>query len=178
MKIPVDDITESAKEIRFAERIDGLNDLYKNSQFRDFSFPPFLEVDLVYYRSGQEIFFTGSLGGMLEGSCSRCLRSYSFLLNKAFDFVLTPDPAKSGRKIEELKREDLGLSYYSTEEIKLAPLIKEQVMLALPTRPLCHENCRGLCGSCGVDLNKDTCDCTSTTADPRMAIFRTLRVGR
>ena len=47
MKIPVDDITESAKEIRFSERIDGLNDLYKNGQFRDFGFPPFLEVDLV-----------------------------------------------------------------------------------------------------------------------------------
>jgi len=178
MKIPVDDITESAKEIRFAERIDGLNDLYKNSQFRDFGFPPFLEVDLVYYRSGQEIFFKGSFGGKLEGSCSRCLRSYSFPLNKAFDFVLSPDPAKPGRKIEELRREDLGLSYYSTEEINLAPLIKEQVMLALPTRPLCDENCRGLCGSCGVDLNQETCDCIGPTADPRMAIFRTLKVGR
>ena len=178
MKIPVDDITESAKEIRFAERIDGLNDLYKNGQFRDFGFPPFLEVDLVYYRSGQEIFFKGSFGGKLEGNCSRCLRSYSFPLNKAFDFVLSPDPSKPGRKIEELRREDLGLSYYSTEEINLAPLIKEQVMLALPTRPLCHENCRGLCGSCGVDLNKETCDCTCPTADPRMAIFRTLKVGR
>ena len=162
MKIPVDDITESAREIKFSERIDGLNDLYKNNQFRDFGFPPLLEVDLVYYRSGQEIFFKGSFGGTLEGSCSRCLRSYSFPLNKEFDFVLSPDPSKSGRKIEELSREDLGLSYYSTEEIELAPLIKEQVMLALPTRPLCHENCRGLCGSCGVDLNKETCACSSS----------------
>src|SRR5262245_6595828 len=178
MKITVDDITESAKEIRFAERIDRLNDLYKNSQFRDFSFPAFLEVDLVYYRSGQEIFFKGSFGGMLEGSCSRCLRSYSFCLNKAFDFVLSPDRSKSWRKIEELRREDLGLSYYSTEEINLAPLIKEQVKLTLLTRPLCHEIVRGLCGSCGVDLNKETCDCISATADPRMAIFRTLKVGR
>ena len=163
MKIPVDDITESAREIRFSERIDGLNDLYKNSQFRDFSFPPLLEVDLVYYRSGQEIFFKGSFGGTLEGSCSRGLRRYSFPLNKEFDFVL---------------REDLGLSYYSTEEIDLAPLIKEQVMLALPTRPLCHENCRGLCGNCGVDLNQETCACSSSATDPRMAIFRTLKVGR
>jgi DUF177 domain-containing protein len=178
MKIPVDDITESAKEIRFAERVDGLNDLYKNSRFRDFGFPPFLEVELVYYRSGQEIFFKGSFGGILEASCSRCLGSYSFPLNKEFDFVLSPDLSKSGRKIEELRREDLGLSYYSTEEINLAPLIKEQLLLALPTRPLCHEGCRGLCGSCGVDLNKATCTCSSATADPRMAIFRTLKVGR
>ena len=98
MKIPVDDITESAKEISFAERIDGLNDLYKNGQFRDFGFPPFLEVDLVYYRSGQEIFFKGSFGGTLEGNCSRCLKNYSFPLSKAFDFVLSPDPSKPGRQ--------------------------------------------------------------------------------
>jgi uncharacterized protein len=178
MKIPVDDITESAKEIRFSERIDELNDLYKKSQFQDFGFPPFLEVDLVYYRSGQEIFFKGSLTGMLEGSCSRCLRNYSFPLNKDFDFVLCPDPSKSARKTEELRREDLGLSYYSTEEINLAPLIREQVMLALPTRPLCQENCRGLCGGCGVDLNNEPCACMTSTVDPRMAIFRTLKVGR
>lgn len=178
MKIPVDDITESAKEIRFSEPTDGLNDLYKNGRFRDFGFPPFLDVDLVYYRSGQEIFFKGSFAGILEGSCSRCLRSYSFPFNREFDFVLSPDPSKSGRKSEELRREDLGLSYYSTEEINLAPLIKEQVILALPTRPLCHEDCRGLCGSCGVDLNKATCSCSKAAVDPRMAIFRTLKVGR
>jgi uncharacterized protein len=177
MKIPVDDITESAKEIRFSEPIDGLNDLYKNGQLRDFGFPPFLEVDLVYYRSGQEIFFRGSFAGILEGSCSRCLGSYSFALNKEFDFVLSPDPSKSGRRVGELKRADLGLSYYSTEEINLAPLIKEQVILALPTRPLCDEGCRGLCDHCGVDLNRGTCRC-SDTADPRMAIFRRLKVGR
>jgi uncharacterized protein len=178
MKIPVDDITESAREVRFFENIGGLNALYKNSQCRDFGFPPFLEVDLVYYRSGQEIFFKGSFGGTLEGTCSRCLRNYSFSLGKDFDFVLSSDPSEQGGKVGELDREDLGLSYYSTEEIDLAPLIKEQVMLALPTRPLCHENCRGLCSSCGIDLNQETCACSSSAADPRMAIFRTLKVGR
>lgn len=178
MKIPVDDITESAREVRFFENIGGLNALYKNSQCRDFGFPPFLEVDLVYYRSGQEIFFKGSFGGTLEGTCSRCLRIYSFSLGKDFDFVLSSDPSEQGGKVGELDREDLGLSYYSTEEIDLAPLIKEQVMLALPTRPLCHENCRGLCSSCGIDLNQETCACSSSAADPRMAIFRTLKVGR
>ena len=179
MKIPVDDIRESAKEISFSERIDELNEIYyKNGQVRDFGFPPFLDIHLIYYRSGQEIFFRGSLGGTLEANCSRCLRAYSFALNKEFDFMLRPGPAKSDRKIEELRREELGLSYYSAEEINLTPLIFEQVMLALPTRPLCKENCRGLCGGCGVNLNHETCICTASGDDPRMAIFRTLKVGR
>ena len=178
MKLPVDEITESAREIKFSERIGELNELYGRGQFRDFDFPPFLEVYLVYYRAGREIFFRGSFAGTLEGRCSRCLRSFSFPLSKEFDFVLSPEPSQSNRKVEELKREDLGLSYYSSDEINLAPLLREQVMLALPTRPLCRENCRGLCGGCGVNLNDEPCVCMTSTTDPRMAIFRTLKVGR
>jgi uncharacterized protein len=178
MKIPVDEITESAKETNFSERIGELNEIYRQGHFRDFDFPPSLDVYLVYYRAGREIFFRGSFAGILEGRCSRCLRSYSFPLNKEFDFVLSPDPSKSGRKVEELKREDLGLSYYSSDEINLAPLLREQVILALPTRPLCKENCRGLCCGCGVNLNDEPCACMTSSADPRMAIFRTLKVGR
>ena len=177
MKISVDDITESEREIAFVERLDELNELYQRGEFRDFRFPPFLNVALAFYRSGQEIFFKGTLRGRLEACCGRCLSNYSFGLHTDFDFVLVPDPSKSGRRTEELKREDLGLSYYSTEEINVTPLIREQVMLALPTRPLCHESCRGLCGGCGVNLNHETCNCVTSTADPRMAIFRTLKIG-
>jgi uncharacterized protein len=178
MKIALDDIVESAKEIAVSERIDDLNELYKNGQVREFRFPPSIDVHLSYYRSGQQLFFNGWLAGTLEATCSRCLSAYPWALNKEFEFVLSPDPSKSGRKIEELRKEDLGLSYYSTEEINLTPLIREQVMLALPTRPLCKEDCRGLCDACGVNLNHETCSCTTSTDDPRTAIFRTLKVGR
>jgi uncharacterized protein len=63
--------------------------------------------------------------------------------------------------------------------IELAPLIEEQVLLALPTRPLCREDCRGLCDGCGVNLNNEECACNPVAAsDSRMAIFRTLKVNR
>lgn len=178
MKIPVDDISQSPKEIRFSESIEGLNAILGKGTVRDFRVPSFLEITLVYYRSGQELLFSGRFGGMFEGCCSRCLKIYSFELQKDFEFILSPDPVQSERGAEELNRNDLGLSYYSTEEIDLAPLIAEQVMLALPTRPLCADNCRGLCGGCGVDLNTDECVCPTSAGDPRMAIFRTLKVGR
>jgi uncharacterized protein len=58
----------------------------------------------------------------------------------------------------------------------LEPLIREQVLLALPTRPLCDENCRGLCPSCGVDLNEKACRCANAESDPRMAIFRDMKL--
>lgn len=178
MKIPVDEIPQSPKEIIISENIEELNEIYRRSNHPDFGFPPRLEVDLVYYRSGPDIFFDGSFHGPFTGRCSRCLEDYDFTLDRSFAFVLTPDPAKSERGAEELRRDDLGLSYYSTDEINLAPLVAEQVMLALPTRPLCAEDCRGLCVGCGVNLNRESCNCASASGDPRMAIFRTLKVGR
>jgi uncharacterized protein len=177
MKIPVDDIPESPKEIKFSENLGALNEADSKDRPRDFRFPRLLDVNLIYYRSGRQIFFQGSLKGSFEGYCSRCLGEYGFTLANAFEFVLSPAPSKSNRKIEELSREDLGLSYYSTDEIDLTPLILEQVMLALPTRPLCDESCRGLCGGCGANLNHEACVCSANTDDPRMAIFRTLKVG-
>ena len=178
MKIPIDDIPQTPKEIRFSEKVEELNEIFAKGNVRDFCFPPLLDVDLVYYRSGPEVFFHGSLTGTVEGCCSRCLESYRFDLNSKFDFVLQPASMTSDRKVEELRREDLGLSYYSTEEINLTPLIREQLMLALPTRPLCDENCRGLCGGCGANLNRESCACSVSGTDPRLALFRKLKVGR
>jgi uncharacterized protein len=178
MKISVDEVPQSPHEVQFSESIEELQETYRQSNHRDFAIPPRLDVDLVYYRSGQDIFFYGDFHGRFTGICGRCLEPYNFTLDKQFEFVLTPDLSKFDRRAEELRREDLGLSYYSSDEIDLAPLIAEQVILALPTRPLCSENCRGLCVSCGINLNRETCSCAATTGDPRMAIFRNLKVGR
>jgi uncharacterized protein len=178
MKIPVDQIPESPKEIAFCENIEDLNNIFGRREYPEFDFPPSLDVDLAYYRSGPDIFFNGTFRGHITGCCGRCLENYGFTLNKDFAFVLTPAPSTSERRAEELHTGELGLSYYSGDDIDLAPLIAEQVMLALPTRPLCSEECRGLCKSCGANLNRESCDCSAETGDPRMAIFRTLKVGR
>jgi uncharacterized protein len=178
MKISVDEIPQSPAEIKFSESIEELNEIYRRGKSRDFQFPALLEVELVYYRSGGDLFFRGVFRGPFGGTCGRCLDEYQFALEKRFDFVLTAEPLSRAAGAEELRRDDLGLSYYSGDEINLAPLIAEQVLLALPTVPLCSEQCRGLCGFCGANLNRDSCQCAADRGDPRMAIFRSLRVGR
>ncbi len=176
MKIAANQITESFKEIQFEE---GLEALCRNDQGQkrgDFRFPPFLNVKLSYYRSGQDLFFQGYLDAVIEGCCSRCLRYYSFPLEKDFDFVLTPEPPPA--KSRGLNRDEMGLSFYTSEEINLSPFISEQVLLALPMRPLCDEGCQGLCPSCGVNLNHESCPCPAQSGDPRMAFFRNLRLNQ
>ena len=178
MIISIDEIPQTPKEIAFSESVEELNKIYSQSSNREFGFPASLEVELRYYRAAADLFFDGRISGELRAVCGRCAEDYLFRMDQPFEFVLIPDPAKVERKAEELHRDDLGLSYYSGDEIDLAPLIAEQVILALPTQSLCAENCRGLCASCGTNLNLESCSCASPKGDPRMAVFRTLKVGR
>jgi len=176
LKIAANQITESFKEIQFEEGIEDLNRIHVGQKRGDFRFPPFLNVNLTHYRFGQDLFFRGHLDGVVEGCCGRCLRYYSFPLEKGFDIVLTPEPPPAKRR--ELYREEMGLSFYSSDEINLSPFIREQLHLALPLRPLCDEGCRGLCPSCGVNLNHESCLCPAPSGDPRMDFFRNLRLDR
>lgn len=178
MKISIDEIPQTPKEIDFSENVEELNQIYSRDNNPDFGIPPSLDVHLAYYRSGPEIYLSGYFCGAFTGHCGRCLEEFDFSLDKTFDIVLTPEPKRSGHGAAELHRDELGLSYYASEEIDLAPLIAEQVVLALPTRPLCSEDCRGLCGNCGANLNGAACGCATVDGDPRTALFRSLKVGR
>jgi uncharacterized protein len=178
MKIPIDEIPESPKVIEFSANVDELNETCAKGQAREFRFPPLIDVNVVIYRSGRQLFVRGAFNRRIESTCSRCLKDFLLPMEHEFDIVLSPKPLEVSASTEELRPEDLGLSYYSGDEINLEPLVREQMLLALPTRPLCSEDCRGLCGGCGVDLNSEDCRCSRASEDPRMAIFRTLRIDR
>ena len=172
MKIPLSRIDTIPRETRFAETVD----IVREEASVAVRFPSPVQVDVTYYRSGREIFFHGRLKGEAEAECSRCLEDCGFVVEKSFDFVLTPDPLPTNKNME-LTADEMGLSFYTGEDIDLSPFVREQTLLALPLRPLCSENCRGLCPDCGAELNRTTCGCTSP-GDPRMAVFRNLRLDQ
>ncbi|MGH7846745.1 MAG: YceD family protein [Candidatus Binatia bacterium] len=177
MKILIDHIAESPKTIDFTERVEELNQVCTERAHAEFRFPPAVDVNIVFYRSGREVLLHGSFRGVIEGHCSRCLEVYSFAVEKKFDLVLLPNPAETDKK-RALNQEEMGISFYQGAEINLAPLIQEQVLLTLPIRPLCTEQCRGLCAGCGANLNEASCLCASPKADERAAPFRSLRINR
>ena len=82
------------------------------------------------------------------------------------------------RRAERCGRRTIGLASYDGDEIDLAPLVDEQTLLALPTRPLCSEDCRGLCPRCGANLNAGPCDCPAPAADGRLAVLQTMLRAR
>ncbi len=176
MKLSIFDIEEVAKELTYDESTTSLNDVLAHGQVCDYSFAVPASVRVTYYRAGQELFFQGHITGGVIGQCARCLEEYEFSLEKDFTVVLVPKrtPAEDA----ELNEEDLDLSFYEGEQVDLSPLVQEQILLSLPTRPLCRESCKGLCPQCGVNLNSETCSCTRTVEDPRLAVLRNLKVQR
>ncbi len=176
MKIAIDDIKASPKELSYTEDVDELNARLGRG-VRDYRLPAGPEVDVEYYRAGLDIFFQGDLHADVLGRCSRCAEEYTFGLDQPFTFVLTPRAANDAAA-GELSADDLAFSYYEGEEIDLTPLVQEQIILALPTRPLCGEECRGLCPRCGANLNSGPCGCPAPAGDPRLAVLHTLMRGK
>jgi uncharacterized protein len=175
VKLNVHEIDEVAKELVYEESTDVLNGVLLHGEVCDFEFPAAAEVRVAYYRAGEEIFFQGQISGGVVGHCARCLEPYTFELEKEFFIVLVPKaelPAEA-----EVSGGELDLSFYEGAQIDLSPLVREQIILALPTRPLCREDCKGLCAHCGANLNTQPCTCTTATGDPRLAVLKNLKVG-
>jgi uncharacterized protein len=175
VKLNVHQIEESAKNLVYEEPTEPLNARLVHGGVCDFEFPSKATVSLDYYRAGLELFFHGRIEGMVVGHCARCLEEYPFQLETKFDLVLIPKPDLRGDV--ELTADELDLSFYSGDEVDLMPLVDEQIILALPTRPLCSESCKGLCAVCGANLNQVSCNCTASTGDPRLSVLRELKIG-
>lgn len=176
MKLNVHEIEETAKSLAYAEPTEALNGVLVHGGVCDFEFHSPATVELEYYRAGQELFFQGHLNGHVIGHCARCIEEYSFDLDTDFAFVLVPRPdAISGAA--ELTEDEVDIGYYDADLVDLTPVVREQIILALPTRPLCSEQCKGLCPQCGGNLNTNPCSCTVTAGDPRLAVLRQIKVS-
>jgi uncharacterized protein len=104
--------------------------------------------------------------GKLE--CSRCLAAYPFASDEPFTLLLYKR-APGSPDVRELSRDDLDVSFYEGEDVDVAPIAEERVQMSIPMKPLCREDCRGLCPRCGADRNQGSCACASEDTDPRWA---------
>jgi uncharacterized protein len=177
VKIRIDEITAAPKEISFSEPERDINRILEQGPIREYQVNRPFGVRMSHYRSGMELFFQGSLSADVTATCARCAEEFSVTSNRDFRFVLAPKSVGnlSGR---DLSAEDLEFSLYDGEEVDVSPLIREQLLLALPTRPLCQEGCRGLCPQCGTNLNLKSCGCSAQSLDPRFEALRALKLPR
>ena len=137
-------------------------------------------VDLAFelHKDKGKFRLVGTVATELELQCSRCLEPFPLPVAAPFDLRYLPAAEASTDVEREVEDEDLETSYYRGDEIDLNELLREQFYLALPMKPLCREQCRGLCAQCGTNLNAGTCDCSPVWEDPRLAALKNLVKGR
>jgi len=117
----------------------------------------------------------GSVVTELELACSRCLEPFRMPVNASFDIRYHPASEMSQEEEREVEEDDLETSYYRDDQVDLSELLREQFYLALPMKPLCRDDCKGLCAQCGTNLNTGTCDCHPAWDDPRLAPLKQLK---
>jgi len=115
--------------------------------------------------------------------CSRCLKEFPRRLAGYFDLTFVremPEISISDDDDEgyELSADELGLVHAPEDEIDLHDAFAEQLVLALPVRPLCGAECAGLCPRCGKDLNTGPCNCEEEVFNNRFAALKNLKIEK
>lgn len=124
-----------------------------------------LEGVLRLTRTGEGLYLQGTLQALTAASCNRCLGEIEQPLTVAVGDLLAYPPGS---------QPDPLLSVPETGMLDLAPLLREYLLLELPSQSLCRPDCRGLCPECGNNLNESACEHPESEIDPRLARLSSL----
>ncbi len=130
--------------------------------------------DLTLLKGESSVRVEGRIQALVEASCGRCAKRFPVEVDRRFCAVFAAAEAGEGVRPREFDTDDLDLDYYEGEAIDGVRLLAEQIILALPMKILCAEDCKGLCPACGADLNHTDCDC-EPDIDPRWDSLKGLR---
>lgn len=128
-----------------------------------------LEVNATAELIDGQIRVSGYLQTKIEQVCARCLEPVVEEVQRSFDLFYSPLPKDEKPEEERLKNLDADIGFYEGEGLFLADVLSEQVLLAVPMKMICRSDCRGLCSTCGVNLNHEECRCETHPMDSRMA---------
>ncbi len=132
-------------------------------------------TDFILTHKGKDLRVEGTIQTAIRFQCSRCLTEYTSPLKTRFDLCYLPQSDWKPDEEIELKYEDMDIAYYDGVALDVDLLVLEQIELMMPMKLVCREDCRGLCPSCGADLNQGACPCKSDSVDSRLAVLRDFR---
>ena len=124
--------------------------------------------------SGNEVFVNGHIDTRAQVECDRCLKPVELPVNVDFTLEYISGSEYEASQTAALTEEEMSVSVFDGGAIDVDEIVKEQVLLAVPTRMLCREDCKGICPDCGIDRNTGECDCVTNDIDPRWAALKNL----
>jgi uncharacterized protein len=131
------------------------------------------DVSLVVEKDADAVFVRGRLAARVPQQCGRCLEPYTATVKPDIDARFVPNPHRRGEEVE-LGADDLETDVYDNGVVDLNALLETETTLLLPMKPLCRDDCRGLCPVCGGNRNLTACRCEVRVLDPRWAPLQSL----
>ena len=129
-------------------------------------------------QAGTEVFIDGHVDSCAQVDCDRCLKPLQIPVSSDFGLeYITGGEYEDNRNLE-LTEGEMSVSVFNGETIDVDEIAKEQILLAVPSRLLCTENCKGFCPTCGADKNVGECGCEEKQIDPRWAALKNLVDGK
>lgn len=133
------------------------------------------EAELVDPFGVREIHIRGAIHGELEVPCARCLEPTRVPLTVPIDLYYRPMSQIAREEEVAISEAEAEIGFYEGGGLELADVVREQVLVALPMRSICREDCRGLCPVCGANRNGNPCSCRESFTDPRWDALKNLR---
>lgn len=118
-----------------------------------------LQLDAFLQRLGTEVLVQGNLRGSMSLCCSRCLDEYEHSFQLPFKTHYVPAAKETEQQTDYEEEEQPNTIHFHAEDIDLRDDIRQNLLLEVPIKPLCHEGCKGLCPQCGANLNDNPCQC-------------------
>ena len=126
----------------------------------------------------EQVYFHGVIHAAVTMPCSRCLQPSQSDFAVETRGIFLPSSSDIPPSTAESKTgptDEIDLYIHDGTLLDLKPLVREQVVLAIPIQALCRADCAGLCHACGCNLNNETCTCHIDNVDPRFAVLNRLR---
>jgi uncharacterized protein len=149
LRLMLDEIQEGASTLDIESSPEDID-----LEFDDVKFINKVSIKLNIFRQISKIYIKAFISTNVEIECGRCLEPVLIKLDAVSEVQYSPLP-----KLVRDRIDDIGIGYYSEEYIDISDETRESLILELPMTVLCCDDCKGLCPSCGKDLNSGTCDC-------------------
>jgi uncharacterized protein len=122
----------------------------------------------------EDVLIRGQMETALRLLCGRCLAEFEKKIEIPVNLTFFPAQEETASESRELSEEEVGSSVYGEDEIDLGVFMKELVELHKPMKPLCSEECKGICPECGANRNEKECGCAVRHVDPRFQALEKL----
>jgi uncharacterized protein len=177
--IRVNDITDRVRRMTSVEQIEDHKPLLNIQEEGVCSFLSPVSMEFSAVREFDHIRVEGLVSASARVECSRCLAQYDTELRSLFTIFYSKASVGLHQDEEvELGERELVSATYEGDEIDLSSEVTEHLLMELPLKPLCREDCQGLCSSCGTDLNLSDCGCSGNRGSFAFSALKDFKLDR